>query len=65
MEMVPNDPLYSESDATSPVYVYTQTGDGDGFTLKACLENASDPQGITASGFTVTCTSGKMFQISQ
>jgi type II secretion system protein G len=46
MEMVPNDPLPGQ------VYQYTQTNSGDGFTLKACLENSSDSQGVAASGIT-------------
>jgi general secretion pathway protein G len=56
MEMVPNDPLPAQS------YVYTQTGGGDGFTLKACLENSSDSQGVPASGL-ASCTT--MIQMSQ
>jgi general secretion pathway protein G len=57
MATVPNDPLPSQN------YLYTQTNSGDGFTLNACLENASDAQGIPASGFSFTCTT--MFQVSQ
>lgn len=63
MELVPNDPLYNSGD-TSPIqYKYEQIGSGDGFTLSACLENASDKQGVAASGFSFTCTT--MFQVKQ
>lgn len=56
MEKVPNDPL------GTPSYVY-QRIDLDTFKLLACLENASDSQGKTASG--ITCSSSLMFQVSQ
>lgn len=38
MKYLPVDPLNSGTN----VYVYTQTGAGDGFTLRAYLENAGD-----------------------
>jgi prepilin-type N-terminal cleavage/methylation domain-containing protein len=63
MDMVPNDPLYNANDSPPIQYVYVRDEDGDGFTLKACLENASDSQGIAASG--ITCSSSWMFQVKQ
>lgn len=63
MQVVPNDPLHSPSDSSSPAYQYVRGTNGDTFALSACLENASDSQGQPASG--ISCTSGTMFQISQ
>ena len=62
MQNAPNDPLYNASDTTPIHYVYTQTNSGDGFTLKACLENGSDKQGVAAD---FSCSSNWMFQVSQ
>ena len=57
MAMVPKDPLPDQS------YQYTQTPGGDGFTLRACLENGSDSQGVPVSG--ITCPGTLMFQVIQ
>lgn len=58
MSTVPKDPLSPDQD-----YVYALGLTADTFTLSACLENASDGQGVPASG--ISCTSGTMFQIKQ
>ncbi len=68
MATVPNDPQYDSTDSTPPRYDYELTNLGDGFTLLACLENASDAQGVpvpTQNPFGFTCTSSTMFQIIQ
>ena len=58
MEMVPEDSLSPDQS-----YQYTQTPGGDGFTLRACLENNSDKQGVAKSG--ITCPGTLMFQVTQ
>jgi type II secretion system protein G len=63
MQKVPNDPLYNQQDLSPKQYQYVLGSTGDTFTLSACMENASDPQGVPASG--ITCDSGTMFQVSQ
>jgi general secretion pathway protein G len=60
MEKLPIDPINDAS--TNEVYKYVRT-DSDTFTLSACLENASDPQGATVASS--TCTSTKIFQVKQ
>ena|SRR3990167_2512815 len=68
MATVPNDPQYDSTDSTSLQYDYELTNLGDGFTLLACLENASDAQGVPVPAqnpFSFTCTSSTMFQIIQ
>jgi type II secretion system protein G len=58
MEVVPEDPLSPDQH-----YQYTLIPGGDGFTLRACLENGSDSQGVAVSG--ITCPGTKMFQVIQ
>ncbi|HUC94569.1 MAG TPA: prepilin-type N-terminal cleavage/methylation domain-containing protein [Candidatus Saccharimonadales bacterium] len=56
MQVFPQDPL-------PPYLSYTYIWkDGDSYELDACLENASDPNGITS---TIGCSSGLMFQLTQ
>lgn len=62
MQNAPNDPLYNASDTPPIQYVYLLTPGGDGFTLKACLENGSDKQGVAAD---FSCSSNWMFTLSQ
>ncbi|HUV72180.1 MAG TPA: prepilin-type N-terminal cleavage/methylation domain-containing protein [Clostridia bacterium] len=56
MKEVPEDPL-----GGWPPYFY-ETADQTDYTLRACLENASDPQGIEAE--TSVCESGKKFELN-
>ena len=58
MQKFPQDPL-----APEVTYEYVLDATGDSFTLSACLENASDSQGVTAVG--ITCSSNWMFQVQQ
>ncbi len=58
MSKLPKDPLSPDQD-----YKYVVGAGADTFTLSACLENASDPNGVTASG--ISCDSNWMFQIVQ
>lgn len=53
MNILPMDPLSPAQD-----YVYTYT-DSETYTLKACLENASDDKGL-ADG---TCSSGYKYEV--
>jgi general secretion pathway protein G len=55
MALVPDDPLSDQ------VYKYTLGADTDTFTMYACLENASDKQGIANP----SCESGLAFQVTQ
>lgn len=55
MSTLPKDPLSSQS------YQYTQI-DLDTYTLTACLENASDEDGIPEAGG-IDCQSNQMYQI--
>jgi general secretion pathway protein G len=67
MKKVPCDPL---SDAGQTAYnngnyYYLSTGSGSGYTLGACLENASDPQGTnTSPGGTGTCSSARYYVVN-
>lgn len=59
MKKIPDDPVN-----TSPlVYTYISPVETDTlrYTLKACLENASDKDGVDD----VTCTSGKKFELTE
>ncbi len=58
MNTLPEDPL----DSQSYQYINNDT-DNDTYTLDACLENGSDPQGIPVSG--ITCPGTLMFQVKQ
>ena len=60
MSTVPQDPL-----SPAQVYNYTVGTDTDTYTLSACLENASDTNGIAnnISGF--VCPTDWIFQVSQ
>src|SRR5688572_11933482 len=62
MQKLPQDPL-----APDQTYLYELDSTGDSFTLTACLENASDSQGITATGTYLSwCpTSEWIFQVIQ
>jgi general secretion pathway protein G len=65
MKTLPQDPLYNSTDSTSPSYYYFQGSDTDSYILSACLENASDTNGIAnnVSGF--VCSTNWIFQVSQ
>jgi general secretion pathway protein G len=54
MSTLPKDPLSSQS------YAYAQV-DLDNYTLTACLENASDEDGVAESG--IDCASNVMYQV--
>ena len=54
MSTLPKDPLSSQS------YQYVQI-DLDTYTLTACLENASDEDGVAESG--IDCASNRMYQL--
>ena len=54
MSTLPKDPLSSQS------YAYVQV-DFDNYTLTACLENASDEDGVAESG--IDCAGNWMYQI--
>lgn len=56
MQTLPADPISTQS------YVYERTS-LDTYSLKACLENASDEDGTAESG--VDCSSDWMFEVSQ
>jgi hypothetical protein len=53
MQTLPNDPL-----SPSQSYSYT-SADSDDYVLSACLENASDANGVDKGD----CSSGKAFEI--
>lgn len=53
MNILPGDPLSDQS------YTYTGVVGGEDYTLKACLENASDDKGVVD----VTCTSGYKYEV--
>lgn len=55
MQKLPGDP------SSDTEYLYTKIDD-DNFILQACLESASDPQGIVEANAS-WCESGKMFEI--
>lgn len=57
MNTLPKDPL-----SPNQPYRYTLGSSDDTFTLKACLENASDASG-TAEGDTTWCPTGKKFEV--
>lgn len=57
METLPKDPLSPTQD-----YVYKLGTSTDNYTLYACLENSSDPNGVASGNL---CSSGTMFQIQQ
>lgn len=55
IKSVPVDPLDGSS------YVYARGADTLTYTLKACLENASDPDGAGD----INCTSGKKYEVTE
>lgn len=61
MNIVPKDPISSQS------YKYELGADTDNYILSACLENASDAQGIGATGAYATWCPGTkwIFQVKQ
>lgn len=54
MSMLPDDPLKNID------YVYTYNSDDD-YTLRACLENKSDPKGVVVA--VGTCASGYKYEV--
>ncbi len=54
MNILPDEPL------KTPDYVYTYVNDDD-YTLRACLENKSDPKGVVVA--TTTCSSGYKYEV--
>jgi type II secretion system protein G len=61
MNSVPKDPVLTQT------YKYELGADTDNYTLSACLENASDAQGILATGaYAAWCSGTKwIFQVKQ
>jgi prepilin-type N-terminal cleavage/methylation domain-containing protein len=61
MNAVPKDPVSSQT------YLYELGTDTDNYTFSACLENASDAQGILATGaYAAWCPGTKwIFQVKQ
>lgn len=60
MNTVPQDPL-----SPNQIYTYKRGTADDTFTLSACLENASDKQGVTTQGTDISCPKSWMFQVKQ
>ncbi len=60
MPQLPKDPLSTQS------YEYMQINT-DSYEIDACLENASDPNGVvsTKTNWKGTCSSGMVFQVTQ
>jgi len=60
MSLIPQDSLSPDQ-----AYGYYPAEGNDSFTLLACLENASDKQGITNPNPQFGCTSTWVFQVAQ